>query len=168
MIENDEIEKPQDTNDELKSALDELEQEVMDELDLNLQPVEHVEGEKFEELMDGANPYKPYRVINPFEVSFTIPDDDHNTEVIIRTKVEEVRYGKNRTDVRLQKNIDNRHGRAVYAKHIVDWIRPRFKKFDWSQCHLEYTGDMEISLMTNKEVKDYREWCLYEYDKEYE
>jgi hypothetical protein len=146
MTENTNFDEPIKTEDELKSTLDKLEQEVLDELE---------------------NPYKPYRVINPFEVAFTIPDDQHNTEVIIRTKIEEVRYARSEHDVRLQKEIDNRHGRATYAKHIVDWVRPRLKDFDWKECQLEYIGEIGITLMTNKEVKDYRDFCLYDYEKEY-
>ena len=57
---------PQDKmeKDELDTTLDTLEQEVMDELE---------------------NPYRPYSVIFPYEVRFTIPDDNHNTEITIRT-----------------------------------------------------------------------------------
>ena len=46
--------------DELEKTVDQLEQEVLDELE---------------------NPYEPYRVIFPYEVSFTIPEDAHNTEL---------------------------------------------------------------------------------------
>ena len=59
--------------DELDTTLDTLEQEVMDELE---------------------NPYRPYSVIFPYEVRFTIPDDDHNTEITIRTRSEEVRLDR--------------------------------------------------------------------------
>jgi hypothetical protein len=79
--------------------MEELEQEVLDELE---------------------NPYRPYSVISPYEVRFTIPDDGHNTEITIRTRSEEVRFGRNERDILLQKEIDNRYGRDTYSKHILD------------------------------------------------
>ena len=60
--------------DQLDTTLDTLEQDVLDELE---------------------NPYQPYRVVFPYEVRFTIPDDNHNTEIAIRTRSEEVRFGRN-------------------------------------------------------------------------
>ena len=78
---------------ELETTLDTLEQEVLDELE---------------------NPYKPYSVIFPYEIRFTIPDDGHNTEILIRTRSEEVRYGRNEKDILFQKELDNRYGRDTY------------------------------------------------------
>ena len=68
--------------DQLDTTLDTLEQEVLDELE---------------------NPYRPYRVVFPYEVRFTIPDDNHNTEITIRTRSEEIRYGRHEKDILFQK-----------------------------------------------------------------
>ncbi|MDP7626242.1 MAG: hypothetical protein QF493_15025, partial [Rhodospirillales bacterium] len=59
---------------------DELEQEVIDELNLEYSPDE--------------NPNRMFSVIFPYQVRFTIPDDQHNTEVIINTKTEEFYSGR--------------------------------------------------------------------------
>ena len=64
-------------NNELETTLEKLEQEVLDEIE---------------------NPYRPYRVEFPYEVRFTIPNDGHNTEITIRTRSEEVRFGRNEND----------------------------------------------------------------------
>jgi len=80
--------------DELETTVDALEQEILDEIE---------------------NPYRPYSVIFPYEVRFTIPSDDHNTEITIRTRSEEVRFGRNEKDILFQKELDNRYGRDTYS-----------------------------------------------------
>ena len=127
--------------DQLDTTLDTLEQEVLDELE---------------------NPYEPYRVVVPYEVSFTIPEDAHNTEITIRTKSEEVRYGRNEKDILLQKEIDNQLSRKTYSKHIINWVRERLWYIDLDECDLEYTGNPSVSPMTKKEVKDFTETVLNE------
>ena len=124
---------------ELETTLDTLEQEVLDELE---------------------NPYRPYRVIFPYEIRFTIPDDNHNTEITIRTRSEEVRYGRNQKCILLQKELDNRYGRDTYSKHILDWVSKRLGTIDPRECDLEYVGTPTVSLMGHKEVKDFTERCL--------
>ena len=124
---------------ELESTLDTLEQEVLDELE---------------------NPYKPYSVIFPYEIRFTIPDDGHNTEILIRTRSEEIRYGRNEKDILLQKELDNRYGRDTYSKHILNWIAKRLPSIDPRECDLEYLGTPTVSLMGHKEVKEFSEGCL--------
>ena len=124
---------------ELETTLDTLEQEVLDELE---------------------NPYRPYRVIFPYEIRFTIPDDDHNTEITIRTRSEEVRFGRNEKDILLQKGIDNRYGRITYSKHILNWLEKRLFCIDPRECDLEYVGTPTVSLMGHKEVKEFSEGCL--------
>ena len=125
--------------DELEKTVDQLEQEVLDELE---------------------NPYKPYSVIFPYEIRFTIPDDDHNTEITIHTRSEEVRFGRNEKDILLQKGIDNRYGRITYSKHILDWISKRLSSIDPRECDLEYVGTPEVSPIDHQEVKDFIEGYL--------
>ena len=124
---------------DLETALDNLEQEVMDELE---------------------NPYRPYSVIVPYEVRFTIPNDDHNTEITIRTRSEEVRFGRSENDILLQKEVDNPYGRMTYSKHILDWVSKRLPDIDPRECDLEYIGTPTVSLMGHNEVKEFIEGYL--------
>ena len=119
--------------------MEELEQEVLDELE---------------------NPYRPYSVISPYEVRFTIPEDSHNTEITIRTKSEEVRFGRNERDILLQKEIDNRYGRDTYSKHILDWVGKRLPDIDPRECDLEYVGTPKVTSIDHQEMKDFTEDCL--------
>ena len=124
---------------DLNTELDNLEREVMDKLE---------------------NPYRPNSVIFPYEVRFTIPDDNHNTEITIRTRSEEVRYGRNQKDILLQKELDNRYGRDTYSKHILNWVGERLPSIDPRECDLEYVGEPTVSLMGHKEVKEFIEGSL--------
>ena len=124
---------------DLETELDNLEQEVLDELE---------------------NPYRPYSVIFPYEIRFTIPDDNHNTEITIRTRSEEVRFGRNEKDILLQKELDNRYGRDTYSKHILNWVGERLSSIDPRECDLEYVGTPTISLIGHEEVKEFIEGSL--------
>ena len=96
------------------------------------------------------------RFLSPFQ------RNGHNTEITIRTKSEEVRYGRNEKDILLQKEIDNQLSRKTYSKHIINWVRERLWYIDLDECDLEYTGNPSVSPMTKKEVKDFNESCLNE------
>ena len=125
-------------NNELENTLEELEKEVMDELD---------------------NPYQPYRVEFPYEVSFTTPQDENITEIIVRTRSEEVRYGRNEEDVLLQKGIDNRYGRLTYAKHILNWIAETLPDIKPRNCEVEYLGEPSVRPMDDEEIREFAERC---------
>ena len=80
---------------EKDQTLDELEQEVIDDLNLEFTPDE--------------NPNKMFSVVFPYQVRFTIPDDQHNTEIVINTKTEEFYSGRNPQDVLFQKEQSDRY-----------------------------------------------------------
>jgi hypothetical protein len=124
---------------ELETTLEDLEQEVLDELE---------------------NPYKPYSVIFPYEVRFTIPDDGHNTEITIRTRSEEVRFGRNEKDILLQKEIDNRYGRDNYAKHILEYVGNHIRWGEGENLELEYIATPSVKPMTEKDAKEFIRNCL--------
>ena len=119
--------------------------------------METLEREVLDEL---ENPYRPYSVISPYEVRFTIPDDGHNTEITIRTRSEEVRFGRNQRDILLQKEIDNRYGRDTYSKHILNWVGKRLPDIDPRECDLEYVGTPTVTSIDHQEMKDFTEDCL--------
>ena len=123
-------------NNESEPILEKLEQEVLDEIE---------------------NPYRPYRVEFPYEVRFTIPNDGHNTEITIRTRSEEVRFGRYEKDILLQKEVDNRYGRDTYSKHILDWVSKRLPDFDPRECDLEFVGTPIVSRIDHQEVQDFIE-----------
>ena len=124
---------------ELETKLDALEQEVLDELD---------------------NPYKPFRVIFPYEVRFTIPADGHYTEVTIRTRSEELRIGRNEKDILLAKQIDDRYGKDNYSKHIVDYLAEHIRWIEPKECDLEFLDAPSVTTMTEQEVKEFAEESL--------
>ena len=126
-------------NNELETTLEKLEQEVLDEIE---------------------NPYRPYRVEFPYEVRFTIPNDGHNTEITIRTRSEEVRFGRDEKDILLQKEIDNRYGKDTYSKHILDWVSKRLPDIDPRECDLEYVGTPKVGPIDHHQVKDFIEGYL--------
>ena len=119
--------------------------------------METLEREVLDQL---ENPYQPYSVIFPYDCRFTIPADGHNTEITIRTKSQEIRFGRNERDIILQKEIDNRYGRNTYAKHILGWVLKRLPDIDPRECDVEYTDTPTITLMDQQEVKDFTEGCL--------
>ena len=125
--------------DQLDTTLDTLEQDVLDELE---------------------NRYQPYRVVFPYEIRFTIPDDGHNTEITIRTRSEEIRYGRHERDILLQKELDNRYGRDTYSKHILNWLGKRLGTIYPRECDLEYVGTPTVAPMDHQQVKDFTERCL--------
>ena len=106
-----------------------------------------------------GNPYQPYRVEFPYEVSFTTPQDQNVTKVIIRTRSEEVRYGQNERDVMLQKGVDNRYGRLTYAKHILNWIAETLSDIQPKDCEVEYLDEPTVSPMNEKEIREFAEKC---------
>jgi len=108
------------------------------------------------------NPYKPYEVINHYSFKFTIADDDNNTEVIINTKTQECRLGKNKEDILMMKEVDDKLGKRTYIKHITEFVRNRLYFDVMKNLELSTIQAPDIKLMTDKDVEDYTERCLDE------
>ena len=117
---------------------DELEQEVIDELNLEFSPDE--------------NPNRMFSVIFPYQVRFTIPDDEYNTEVIINTKTEEFYSGRNQQDVLFQKEQSDRYSKEGLIKYIQKYIRDELFHVEPEDAHLTYTGKPEVTEMTELEL----------------
>ena len=127
---------------QLEQTLDELEQEVIDELNLEFSPDE--------------NPNRMYNVIFPYQVRFTIPDDQHNTEVIINTKTEEFYSGRNPQDVLFQKEQSDRYAKTAFIKHIQKYVREQIWRVEPEDAHLTYTGKPEVTEMSETRLATFQ------------
>ena len=125
-----------------EQTLDELEQEVIDELNLEYSPDE--------------NPNKMYSVVFPYQVRFTIPDDQHNTEVIINTKTEEFYSGRNPQDVLFQKEQSDRYAKTAFIKHIQKYVRDELWRVEPEDTHLTYTGKPEVTEMSELRLSTFQ------------
>ena len=125
-----------------EQTLDELEQEVIDELNLEYSPEE--------------NPNKMYSVVFPYQVRFTIPDDQHNTEVIINTKTEEFYSGRNPQDVLFQKEQSDRYSKTAFIKHIQKYVREELWRVEPEDTHLTYTGKPEVTEMSELRLSTFQ------------
>ena len=125
-----------------EQTLDELEQEVIDELNLEYSPEE--------------NPNKMYSVVFPYQVRFTIPDDQHNTEVIINTKTEEFYSGRNPQDVLFQKEQSDRYAKTAFIKHIQKYVRDELWRVEPEDTHLTYTGKPEVTEMSELRLSTFQ------------
>ena len=125
-----------------EQTLDELEQEVIDELNLEYSPDE--------------NPNKMYSVVFPYQVRFTIPDDQHNTEVIINTKTEEFYSGRNPQDVLFQKEQSDRYSKTAFIKHIQKYVREELWRVEPEDTHLTYTGKPEVTEMSELRLSTFQ------------
>ena len=118
---------------ELNKTIDELEQEVIEELNLEYSPDE--------------NPNRMFSDIFPYQVQFTIPDNQHNTEVIINSKTEEFYSGRNPQDVLFQKEQSDRYSKTALIKHIQKYVGEQLWNVEPEDAHLTYTGKPEVTEM---------------------
>ena len=125
-----------------EQTLDELEQEVIDELNLEYSPDE--------------NPNKMYSVVFPYQVRFTIPDDQHNTEIVINTKTEEFYSGRNPQDVLFQKEQSDRYAKTAFIKHIQKYVREELWRVEPEDAHLTYTGKPEVTEMSELRLSTFQ------------
>ena len=125
-----------------EQTLDELEQEVIDDLNLEFSPDE--------------NPNKMFSVVFPYQVRFTIPDDDHNTEVIINSKTEEFYSGRNQQDVLFQKEQSDRYSKTAFIKHIQKYVRDEIWSVEPEDAHLNYTGKPEVTEMSETRLATFQ------------
>ena len=127
---------------EKDQTLDELEQEVIDDLNLEFTPDE--------------NPNKMFSVVFPYQVRFTIPDDQHNTEIVINTKTEEFFSGRNQQDILFQKDISDRYSKTAFIQHIQKYVRDELWRVKPEDAHLTYTGKQEITEMSDSRLATFQ------------
>ena len=127
---------------EKDQTLDELEQEIIDDLNLEFTPDE--------------NPNKMYSVVFPYQVRFTIPDDQHNTEIVINTKTEEFYSGRNQQDVLFQKEQSDRYSKTAFIKHIQKYVREQLWKVEPEDAHLTFTGKPEVTEMSETRLATFQ------------
>ena len=111
---------------------------------------------------DTNNGYSTYSVVFPYECSFTIPDDDNETEITIKTKSQVLRYAKSEEDIRLQMELDLLQGKPTYAKHILKWVSNKLWNIDPRQVNVSYNDITSINLMTDEDIDAFREDCINE------
>jgi hypothetical protein len=104
------------------------------------------------------NPYSAYSVKFPYTVSFSFPDDDHNTKITIDSTSVMLSYGRDETDIFHQ--MDQKHSHATHAKHLINWIDSRLGNIDPREVNVAYGDGHTIKLMTNEEIDEFREDCL--------
>ena len=119
---------------------------------------------KIEGLVTDAlgNHHSTFSVKFPYTVSFTFPEDDHNTTITIETTSEALRYGRDEQDIFLQMQLDQDHGRSTYSKHIIDWVSSRLWNINPRDVSITYGDKLQIDLMTDEEIEEFREACLDE------
>ena len=127
---------------EKDQTLDELEQEVIEELNLEFTPDE--------------NPNKMFSVVFPYQVRFTFPDDQHNTEIIINTKTEEFYSGRNPQDILFQKDMSDRYSKTAFIQHIQKYVRDELWRMNPEDAHLTYTGKPEITEMSASRLASFQ------------
>ena len=121
-------------SDELDKTLDELEQEVEDELNAT---------------------HRPYRTINEYTCSLTIPDDEL-CEVIIKTKSAGVCYASSTEDALKQMKCDQQYSQQSYASHILRYVAENLPNIDLENVDLTYTGEPIVRPMTDDEISGFQ------------
>ena len=125
-----------------ETEMEKLGQETIHELNLESSPDE--------------NPNKMFSVVFPYQVRFTIPDDDHNTEVIINSKTEEFYSGRNQQDVLFQKEQSDRYSKTAFIQHIQKYVRDELWRVKPEDAHLTYTGKPEITEMSETRLATFQ------------
>ena len=127
---------------EKDQTLEELEQEVIEELNLEFTPDENLN--------------KMCSVVFPYQVRFTIPDDQHNTEIVINTKTEEFYSGRNPQDILFQKDISDRYSKTAFIQHIQKYVRNELWRVKPEVAHLTYTGKPEITEISDSRLASFQ------------
>jgi len=112
--------------DALTNTLDDLEAKVMATLD---------------------NPYCAYCVQIPYSVSFTIPDDGHQTSITIESRSEILRYGRDEQDIHHQMRLDQAHGGST-IRRSTHQRRNNTKQRYTTQTSLRLSTDLRESIDT--------------------
>jgi len=111
--------------------------------------------------MTNENKYSAYRVLVPYTCCVTLPNDSHMTKITIETTSEVVRYGKNKDDISQQMEIDNIHGKSIYANHILNWIGERVGNLNPRDAAIEYgLNNQIIEPMTDEQIVEYTDSCI--------
>ena len=122
--------------------------------DMTYQNETITEDAKRSEGVSKDNPYQTYRVTFPYHIKFSFEDDDHNTEVIIKTKSVEYYFGKDKQDVVFQKELSDRISDDGLKKHLLKFIEKRLYGVIPEICELRRLGKPEIEIMTQEEIDE--------------
>ena len=122
--------------------------------DITYQNKTKIEETGHSEGVSKDNPYQTYRVTFPYQVKFSFPVDDHNTEVIIKTKSVEYYFGKNEQDVVFQKELSDKISDLGMKKHVLKFLENNLWEIDPETCSLEREDKPEIEIMTQEEIDE--------------
>jgi hypothetical protein len=118
-------------------------------------PLDELEDEVMRQLEKIDNPYKVYSVIFPYQVRFTLEDDNHNTEIIINTKSEEFYTAKDVEEVEFQKELSDNYSGYAFIKRIIKYAENQLPYVDVEDAQLTYTGRPEVSEMTEDQLSTF-------------
>ena len=99
--------------------------------------------------------YRPYRTVNEYTCSLTIPDDEI-TEVIIKTKSAGVCYASSPEDALKQMKCDQQYSQQSYASHILRYVAENLPNIDLENVDLTYTGEPIVTPMTDDEISGFQ------------
>ena len=132
--------------------------------------IEELESDVMRDIEE--NPYKIYSVTFPYQVRFTLEDDDHNTEVIINTSKEENDQNKteviintkseefytatNEQEVLYQKELSDKYSEDAFKKRIIKYVRNQLYDVNPEEASLTFTGQSEVSKMTEEQLSTFK------------
>ena len=99
--------------------------------------------------------YRPYRTINEYTCSLTIPDDE-TTEVFLKTKSAGVCYASSPEDALKQMKCDQQYSQQSYASHILRYVAENLPNIDCENVDLTYTGEPIVTPMTDDELSGFQ------------
>ena len=118
--------------------------------------------EVLHQLEKPENPYSTYRVEYPFICSFTIPEDDHNTEITIETVSDTLMNSTSKQDIRLHLKKDQEIGGPMDANRILKWVQNKLWNIHPRDVSVEYGDNPIIEPVSKERMNEIIGNCLNE------
>ena len=101
------------------------------------------------------NKLKIYEVTFPYSVKFKIPDDAHNTEVIITTKSQEFFTAHTEEECVQHKKLSDKYSKHAFSKHIKRYVLKQLDGLDADDGEVTFTGTPEFIELTGIRLKTF-------------